>query len=81
MTDTVRLISSMLWVFSISIFSNLSISTGRGSSVKLGLGMGMGEHLIVGLALGSVVKIEMAFGMDTDGIVNIFSSYCLDIFS
>lgn len=49
--------------------------------MKLGLGMGMGEHLIVGLALGSVVKIEMAFGMDTDGIVNIFSSYCLDIFS
>ena len=61
------------------------MSIGRSSDMRLDLGMGTDGNLIAGLdmrlGLGPSLDIGMGVGMDADGIVNIFSSCCRDIFS
>ena len=62
----------------ISTFWNSSISIERGSGAHLGLGMRMDEVLNAGLGL--ALDIGMCIWKDTEDVVNMFSSCCLDIF-
>ena len=63
------------------IFLNSSASIGRGSVVRLGHGMEVGDNLIASLGLGLRLSLDigMGIGMDAGGVVNIFSTCCLDI--
>ena len=49
--------------------------------MHMGLGMGISGNLIAGLGLRLGLDIVMGVGMDADGVVNVFSSGCLDIYS
>ena len=62
-------------------FQSSSTSIERGSGVHMGLGMGISGNLIAGLGLRLGLDIVMGVGMDADGVVNVFSSCCLDIYS
>ena len=68
----------LVWFLAIPFFSNSSMSNGRDSGVRLGLGMRMGGNLIANVGLR--LDIGMAVGMSADSVLNIFSSYCLNIF-
>ena len=51
------------------------------SRCDLGLGLAVGTILIVDLNLNLDLDLGIGFEIDVDGVVNIFSSYWLDVFS
>ena len=65
------------------IISSSSISIERISVVPLGLDIWVGGNLNVGLFVGLGVALDngMSVGINADGVVNLFSSYCVKIFS
>ena len=68
----------LFWFLAIPFFSDSSMSNGRDSGGRLGLGMRVGRNLSANVDLG--LDIGMVVGMNADSALNIFSSYCLDIF-
>ena len=68
--------------WSLTFFFSTSTKTfGRGPGESLGLGMRLDGYLIICIGLDLGGHIGMSVRMDAEGVVNIFSGSCLDIFS